>query len=101
MPCNKIQIKNLPSEIRHHPIDFIVKSGNENKKNNEKVKNISQNESGSADKEVISSNISLNDQLAVAYNAAIWGTQPNKFPPKNGFKSMKKLLILSLKKKIF
>ena len=46
-----------------HLIDFIVKSDNENKNNNEKMKNISQYEIDSADKEVFSFYISLNDQL--------------------------------------
>ena len=47
----------MPSEISHHSTDFMVESDNENKKNNETVKNISQNEIDSADKKVISSNI--------------------------------------------
>ena len=55
--CNKIQNNNVPSEISHHSTDFMVESDNENKKNNETVKNISQNEIDSADKKVISSNI--------------------------------------------
>ena len=61
--CNKVQNKNVPSKISHHPIDFIVGSDNENKKNNQNVKNKSPNEVNSVDKEVISSNISFNGQL--------------------------------------
>lgn len=44
-----------------------------------------------------SSNMSLNDQLTVVYNVAIWRTQPNKFPPKNVFNSSDKFLMSSLK----
>lgn len=41
----------MSSEISHHPINFKVESNNKNKKHNEKVKKLSENETDSANKE--------------------------------------------------
>lgn len=49
--------------ICHYAIGFMVKS-DKSKKNNEKVKNVSQNEIDSGNEEIIYSSLSLNGQLA-------------------------------------
>ena len=53
----------MPSQISHYAIGFMVKS-DKSKKNNEKVKNVSQNETDSGNEEIIYSSLSLNGQLA-------------------------------------
>ena len=64
--CNKNQNKNLAAEISYHSINFVVEIGNENNEN-KKMKNISQNQIDSVDKETICPNI-LNDQLTHIWN---------------------------------
>ena len=54
--CNKNQNKNLAAEISYHSINFVVEIGNENNEN-KKMKNISQNQIDSVDKETICPNI--------------------------------------------